>query len=44
LAWCHGDYSDDAIQEQLDGKTVVWLEKVGDEQYQASSDTALIWT
>jgi quercetin dioxygenase-like cupin family protein len=24
-----------AIQEQLDGKTVDWLEKVSDEQYQA---------
>lgn len=24
-----------AIQEQLDGKAVDWLEKVGDEQYQA---------
>ena len=24
-----------AIQEQLDGKTVDWMEKVGDEQYQA---------
>jgi quercetin dioxygenase-like cupin family protein len=24
-----------AIQEQLDGKAVVWLEKVSDEQYQA---------
>jgi hypothetical protein len=23
-----------AIQEQLDGKTVDWLEKVSDEQYQ----------
>jgi hypothetical protein len=22
-----------AIQEQVDGKTVVWLEKVSDEQY-----------
>ncbi len=26
-----------AIQEQLDGKTVAWMEKVSDEQYQASS-------
>jgi hypothetical protein len=25
-----------AIQEQLDGKTADWLEKVSDEQYQAS--------
>lgn len=25
-----------AIQEQLDGKAVDWLEKVGDEQYQAT--------
>ena len=24
-----------AIQEQLDGKVVDWLEKVSDEQYQA---------
>ena len=24
-----------AIQEQLDGKAVDWLEKVSDEQYQA---------
>ena len=24
-----------AIQEQLDGKTVDWMEKVSDEQYQA---------
>ncbi|GCE30059.1 cupin [Dictyobacter alpinus] len=24
-----------AIQEQLDGKTVTWMEKVSDEQYQA---------
>jgi hypothetical protein len=24
-----------AIQERLDGKTVDWLEKVSDEQYQA---------
>ena len=24
-----------AIQEQLDGKTVNWMEKVGDEEYQA---------
>jgi quercetin dioxygenase-like cupin family protein len=26
-----------AIQEQLDGKTVDWMEKVSDEQYQAGS-------
>jgi 4-carboxymuconolactone decarboxylase len=26
-----------AIQEALDGKTVEWLEKVSDEQYQAAS-------
>jgi quercetin dioxygenase-like cupin family protein len=26
-----------AIQEQLDGKTVEWLEKVSDEQYQLAS-------
>jgi quercetin dioxygenase-like cupin family protein len=26
-----------AIQEQLDGKTVEWLEKVSDEQYQVAS-------
>jgi len=26
-----------AIQEQLDGKTVDWLEKVSDEQYQGTS-------
>jgi quercetin dioxygenase-like cupin family protein len=26
-----------AIQEQLDGKTAEWLEKVSDEQYQAGS-------
>ena len=26
-----------AIQEQLDGKTVDWMEKVSDEQYQGSS-------
>lgn len=26
-----------AIQEQLDGKTVNWMEKVSDEQYQGSS-------
>src|SRR3989441_3460724 len=26
-----------AIQERLDGKTVDWIEKVSDEQYQASS-------
>jgi hypothetical protein len=25
-----------AIQEQLDGKTVDWMEKVSDEQYQGS--------
>jgi quercetin dioxygenase-like cupin family protein len=25
-----------AIQEQLDGKTVDWMEKVGDEQYQVT--------
>ena len=25
-----------AIQEQLDGKVVEWMEKVSDEQYQAS--------
>jgi hypothetical protein len=24
-----------AIQEQLDGKTVDWMEKVSDEQYEA---------
>src|SRR5207247_10389851 len=27
-----------AIQEQLDGKTADWMEKVSDEQYQALSD------
>ena len=27
-----------AIQEQLDGKVVEWLEKVSDEQYQAASN------
>jgi quercetin dioxygenase-like cupin family protein len=27
-----------AIQEQLDGKTVDWLEKVSDEQYQARAE------
>jgi hypothetical protein len=26
-----------AIQERLDGKTVEWMEKVSDEQYQAGS-------
>jgi hypothetical protein len=26
-----------AIVEQLDGKTVEWMEKVSDEQYQAGS-------
>lgn len=26
-----------AIQEQLDGKVVEWLEKVSDEQYQAAN-------
>ena len=26
-----------AIQEQRDGKTVDWMEKVGDEQYRAGS-------
>ena len=26
--------SGSAIQEQLDGKTVDWMEKVSDEQYQ----------
>ena len=26
-----------AIQEQLDGKAVDWMEKVSDEQYQASA-------
>lgn len=28
-----------AIQEQLDGKTVEWMEKVSDEQYQATAST-----
>ena len=28
-----------AIQEQLDGKTVDWMEKVSDEQYQGRSST-----
>ena len=28
-----------AIQEQLDGKTVDWMEKVSDEQYQSRSST-----
>ena len=28
-----------AIQERLDGKTVDWLEKVSDQQYQATSTT-----
>jgi hypothetical protein len=27
-----------AIQEQLDGKLVDWMEKVSDEQYQATPD------
>jgi quercetin dioxygenase-like cupin family protein len=27
-----------AIQEQLDGKTVEWMEKVGDEQYQGGRE------
>jgi pyruvate dehydrogenase complex dehydrogenase (E1) component len=27
-----------AIQEQLDGKVVEWMEKVSDEQYQAITD------
>jgi hypothetical protein len=27
-----------AIQEQLDGKVVEWLEKVSDEQYRAASN------
>jgi hypothetical protein len=27
-----------AIQEQLDGKTVDWMEKVSDEQYLARRD------
>lgn len=26
-----------AIQEQLDGKVVEWMEKVSDEQYEAST-------
>src|SRR3989441_1187021 len=29
-----------AIQEQLDGKVVEWMEKVSDEQYQAGAKTA----
>ena len=29
-----------AIQEALDGKTVEWLEKVSDEQYQATPDVS----
>ena len=28
-----------AIQEQLDGKVVEWMEKVSDEQYQAATDS-----
>ena len=28
-----------AIQEQLDGKTVDWMEKVSDEQYRGRSST-----
>ncbi len=28
-----------AIQEQIDGKTVEWMEKVSDEQYQAKEST-----
>jgi quercetin dioxygenase-like cupin family protein len=28
-----------AIQEQLDGKTVDWMEKVSDEQYRGTSST-----
>lgn len=28
-----------AIQEQLDGKTVEWMEKVSDEQYQSTAST-----
>jgi quercetin dioxygenase-like cupin family protein len=27
-----------AIQEQLDGKTVDWIEKVGDEQYRTTEN------
>jgi hypothetical protein len=32
LSTCHI-----AIQEQLDGKTVYWMKKVSDEQYQVVS-------
>jgi hypothetical protein len=32
------------FRNSLTARQVVWLEKVSDEQYQASSDTALIWT
>jgi hypothetical protein len=28
-----------AIQEQLDGKTVEWMEKVSDEQYRSGPGT-----
>jgi hypothetical protein len=37
LAWRHGDDVHDAHGdlEQLNGKSVDWMEKVNDEQYQA---------
>jgi hypothetical protein len=37
LAWRHADHGHGhiAIQEQLDGKVVEWMEKVSDEQYEA---------
>jgi hypothetical protein len=31
-----------AIQEPLDGKTVVWLEKVSDDQYLGRADWVLV--
>jgi quercetin dioxygenase-like cupin family protein len=31
-----------AIQEQLNGKTVEWMEKVSDEQYRATKRTNLV--
>jgi hypothetical protein len=37
LAWRHTKHGHDPhrLQEQLDGKTANWMEKVSDEQYQA---------
>jgi hypothetical protein len=31
-----------AFQEQLDGKTVEWMEKVSDEQYPVTEDKNLV--